>query len=44
MDELSLLIGGKAGFGIDRSGTVLGRLLNNLGYYIYIYRDYPVNL
>lgn len=41
MNEISLLIGGKAGFGIDRSGIVLGRLLNNLGYRIYIYRDYP---
>jgi len=41
MDEISILIGGKAGFGIDRSGAVLGRLLNKLGYHIYIYRDYP---
>lgn len=41
MDELSLLIGGKAGFGIDRSSSVLGSLLNKLGYYVYIYRDYP---
>ncbi|MCF7907442.1 MAG: 2-oxoacid:acceptor oxidoreductase subunit alpha [Candidatus Omnitrophica bacterium] len=41
MQELSILIGGKAGFGIDRSGMVLGRLLNRLGYRIYIYRDYP---
>lgn len=41
MDEISILIGGKAGFGIDRSGAVLGRLLNKLGYRIYIYRDYP---
>jgi 2-oxoglutarate ferredoxin oxidoreductase subunit alpha len=41
MDEISLLIGGKAGFGIDKSGAVIGRLLNRLGYRIYIYRDYP---
>src|SRR3989338_9247198 len=41
MEEISLLIGGKAGFGIDRSGAVLGRLLNKLGYRIYVYRDYP---
>jgi len=41
MDEISILIGGKAGFGIDRAGAVLGRLLNKLGYRIYIYRDYP---
>lgn len=41
MQEFSILIGGKAGFGIDRAGTILARLLNKLGYRIYIYRDYP---
>ena len=41
MDEFSILIGGKAGFGIDKAGMVIGRLLNQLGYRIYIYRDYP---
>jgi len=41
MHELSLLIGGEAGFGIDRSGAVIGRLFNGMGYRIYIYRDYP---
>lgn len=41
MDDFSLLIGGKAGFGIDKSGLILGRILNRLGYRIYIYRDYP---
>ncbi len=39
--EISLLIGGKAGFGIDRSSTVIGRLLNKLGYRVYVSRDYP---
>jgi 2-oxoglutarate ferredoxin oxidoreductase subunit alpha len=41
MNDFSLLIGGKAGFGIDKSGTVIARLLNQLGCRIYIYRDYP---
>lgn len=41
MDEFSLLIGGKAGFGIDKSGSVIGRILNQLFYRLYIYRDYP---
>lgn len=41
MDEFSVLIGGKAGFGIDKAGMVIGRLLNRLGYRIFIYRDYP---
>jgi len=40
-DDLSLLIGAKAGFGIDRSSIIIGRLLNRLGYRIYVYRDYP---
>ena len=41
MDEFSILIGGKAGFGIDKASMVIGRLLNRLGYRIFIYRDYP---
>jgi len=41
MKDFSLIIGGKAGFGIDKSGMVLAKILNRLGYYIYIYRDYP---
>jgi len=41
MDEFSVLIGGKAGFGIDKASMVIGRLLNRLGYRIFIYRDYP---
>ncbi|MCL5408577.1 MAG: 2-oxoacid:acceptor oxidoreductase subunit alpha [Candidatus Omnitrophica bacterium] len=41
MKEISILIGGKAGEGIDTSGTLIGRILSHLGYKIYIYRDYP---
>ncbi|MCM8798439.1 MAG: 2-oxoacid:acceptor oxidoreductase family protein, partial [Candidatus Omnitrophica bacterium] len=41
MREFSLLFGGKAGDGIDRAGLILARILNHLGYRIYIYRDYP---
>lgn len=41
MDDFSILIGGKAGFGIDKSGNIIGRLLNQSGYRIYIYREYP---
>jgi len=41
MEEFSVLIGGKAGFGIDTSSLIIARMLNRLGYYIYIYRDYP---
>jgi len=41
MDDFSLLIGGKAGDGIDRAGLIIARILNQLGYRLYIYRDYP---
>ena len=41
MTGFSILIGGKAGFGIDKSGFIIGRILNQLGYRVYIYRDYP---
>ncbi|MDD5772674.1 MAG: 2-oxoacid:acceptor oxidoreductase subunit alpha [bacterium] len=41
MKEFSLLIGGKAGDGIDRASLILARILGRLGYNIYIYRDYP---
>jgi len=41
MNDFSVLIGGKAGFGIDKSGTVIGGLLNRLGLRVYIYRGYP---
>ena len=44
MNEFSILIGGKAGFGIDKSSSIIGRLLNELGYRIYIYRDYPSDI
>ncbi|NLY89676.1 MAG: 2-oxoacid:acceptor oxidoreductase subunit alpha [Firmicutes bacterium] len=40
-DTLSVLVGGKAGAGVDRSGTILGKLLNRLGYRTFIHRDYP---
>ena len=41
MKDFSVLIGGKAGFGIDKATLILGHLLNQCGYRIYIYHDYP---
>jgi 2-oxoglutarate ferredoxin oxidoreductase subunit alpha len=41
VEEISLLIGGKAGFGIDKAGMVIAGILSRLNYRIYIYRDYP---
>lgn len=40
-DDFSILIGGRAGYGIDKAGTVIAELLNRLGYRLYMYRDYP---
>jgi 2-oxoglutarate ferredoxin oxidoreductase subunit alpha len=41
MEELSILIGGKAGDGIRQAGQTLARLLNRFGYRIFFYDDYP---
>ncbi|MFH1847991.1 MAG: 2-oxoacid:acceptor oxidoreductase subunit alpha [Candidatus Omnitrophota bacterium] len=41
MKNISILIAGKAGDGIDKSSLVIGRILAQLGYRVYIYRDYP---
>lgn len=41
MNEFSVLIGGKAGFGIDKASLIIAGLLGRLGYRSYIYRDYP---
>jgi 2-oxoglutarate ferredoxin oxidoreductase subunit alpha len=41
MTEISILIGGKAGDGIDRASVIITNLLNRLGYYQYVYREYP---
>ncbi len=41
MNDVSVLIGGKAGEGINSAGAIVAQLLNHLGYRIYIYFDYP---
>jgi len=41
MDNFSVFIGGKAGDGVDTSSLIIARILNQLGYRLYIYRDYP---
>jgi 2-oxoglutarate/2-oxoacid ferredoxin oxidoreductase subunit alpha len=41
LDEYSILFGGKAGDGIDRASLVVATLFKRLGYYVYIYREYP---
>lgn len=41
MEELSILIGGKAGDGIRQAGTAIAKLLSRQGYQIFFYDDYP---
>jgi 2-oxoglutarate ferredoxin oxidoreductase subunit alpha len=41
MREISLLIGGKAGNGINQSGLLVARLFAQLGYFVSMYLDYP---
>jgi 2-oxoglutarate ferredoxin oxidoreductase subunit alpha len=41
MRDVSVLIGGKAGDGINSAGALVAQLLNHLGYRIYLYFDYP---
>jgi 2-oxoglutarate ferredoxin oxidoreductase subunit alpha len=41
MNEVSVLIGGKAGDGINSAGAMVAQLLNHCGYRIYLYFDYP---
>ncbi|MGD9335578.1 MAG: 2-oxoacid:acceptor oxidoreductase subunit alpha, partial [Desulfobacterales bacterium] len=41
MEEISILIGGKAGDGIRQGGQTLARLLNRMGFRIFFYDDYP---
>jgi 2-oxoglutarate ferredoxin oxidoreductase subunit alpha len=41
MKDVSVLIGGKAGDGINSAGALVAQLLNHMGYNIYLYFDYP---
>lgn len=41
MKEFSVLIGGRAGFGIDKASLAIASLMGQSGYRSYIYRDYP---
>jgi len=41
MKEVSVLVGGRAGDGINNAGAMVAQLFNHLGYYVYMYTDYP---
>ena len=41
MKDVTVLIGGRAGDGINSAGALVAHLLNHIGYSIYLYFDYP---
>jgi 2-oxoglutarate ferredoxin oxidoreductase subunit alpha len=41
VSNFSVLIGGAAGDGINEAGLTASRLFSRLGYYVYMYYDYP---
>jgi len=41
MAEFSVLVGGKAGDGINSAGLLVSHLFNRMGFYTYMYFDYP---
>jgi 2-oxoglutarate ferredoxin oxidoreductase subunit alpha len=41
MNDISVLVGGKAGDGINNAGAMVAWLLDHLGYRVYLYFDYP---
>ena len=41
MTELSVLVGGRAGDGISNAGAMIAQLFNHMGYFVYMYTDYP---
>ncbi len=40
MEEISILIGGEAGDGTKLTGKLIGKILNRMGYSVFIYDDY----
>ena len=41
LNDISVLIGGKAGDGINSAGLTIAQMFNHLGYRVYLYFDYP---
>ena len=39
--KFTILIGGEAGQGIAKTSLLLGKTFSRLGYYVFVYRDYP---
>ena len=40
-NKLTILIGGEAGQGVTKTSLLLGKALSQIGYYVFVYRDYP---
>jgi len=41
MNDISVLVGGKAGDGIKRLANLVARLFNRSGYFVFVHEDYP---
>jgi 2-oxoglutarate ferredoxin oxidoreductase subunit alpha len=41
MQQITVLAGGKTGYGVSDAGIMLCRLFGRLGYHIYMYNDFP---
>jgi len=41
MQQITVLAGGKTGYGVTDAGIMLCRLFSRLGYRIYMYNDFP---
>ncbi|SHJ39578.1 2-oxoacid:acceptor oxidoreductase subunit alpha [Parasporobacterium paucivorans] len=41
MRNITVLLGGTNGYGIDEAGIMLCRIFSHLGYHIYMYNDFP---
>ena len=39
--RINILIGGKAGQGINKISEIVSKVMNDYGYYTFNYRDYP---
>ncbi len=37
----TILVGGQAGQGVSKTSSLISQVFNNLGYYVFVYRDYP---
>ena len=41
MQQVTVLVGGTTGYGINDAGVIICRIFSRLGYRIYMYNDFP---